>query len=96
MVRRVRTDSTISADDQKKLKNKVCNFIRVGLIKGFINRYTQSEEIQVSLDESNARPAYVCGRLFAVLERLQQAASKTTLNRTIKDAYFSETCFQES
>ena len=92
MVRRVRTDSTISADDQKKLKNKVCNFIRVGLIKGFINRYTQSEEIQVSLDESNARPAYVCGRLFAVLERLQQAASKTTLNRTIKDAYFSETC----
>ena len=32
--------------------------------------------------------AYLCGRLFAVLERLQQEASGESLNRTIKDAYF--------
>ena len=43
----------------------------------------------MALDKENQNPAYLCGRLFAVLERLQQAASGTQLNRTIKDAYFA-------
>ena len=43
----------------------------------------------MALDKENQNPAYLCGRLFAVLERLQQAASSTQLNRTIKDAYFA-------
>lgn len=43
----------------------------------------------MSLNKENERPAYLCGRLFAVLERLQQEASNNSLNRTIKDAYFA-------
>ena len=43
----------------------------------------------MSLDKSNQNPAYLCGRLFAILEKLQQDASDYLLNRTIKDAYFA-------
>lgn len=31
----------------------------------------------VRLDESNTNPAYLCGRLLAVLERTQQIALKS-------------------
>ena len=43
----------------------------------------------MSLDRSNHGQAYLCGRLFAVLEVLQQEASHYSLNRTIRDTYFS-------
>lgn len=43
----------------------------------------------MALDKENRNSAYLCGRLFAVLEKLQQDASGNSLNRTIKDAYFA-------
>lgn len=43
----------------------------------------------MALDLENHGQAYLCGRLFAVLEKLQQDASGNALNRTIKDAYFA-------
>ena len=43
----------------------------------------------MSLDKENKNPAYLCGRLFAVLEKLQQDASGNNLNTTIKDSYFA-------
>ena len=43
----------------------------------------------MSLDKTNTNQAYLCGRLFAVLEKLQQEASNNSLNRTIKDSYFA-------
>lgn len=43
----------------------------------------------MALDKNNKQPAYLCGRLFAVLERLQEDASGGKLDRTIKDAYFA-------
>ena len=43
----------------------------------------------MALDKENTNQAYLCGRLFAVLEKLQQEASNHSLNRTIKDAYFA-------
>ena len=43
----------------------------------------------MSLDKENRNPAYLCGRLFAVLEKLQQDASGNNLNSTIRDSYFS-------
>ena len=42
----------------------------------------------MSLDKANLNHAYLCGRLFAVLEKVQEKASGGGLNRTIKDAYF--------
>ena len=79
MVRRVRTDS----GDEK------LNSVRAGLIKAYLNRTNPKEGLQVALDKNNKTEAYLCGRLFAVLEKLQQDASGGVLNRTIKDAYFS-------
>ena len=43
----------------------------------------------MALDRENKSPAYLCGRLFAVLEKLQQDISNNSLNRTIKDSYFA-------
>ena len=42
----------------------------------------------MSLDRDNPNPAYRLGRLFAVLERIQQAALPG-LNATIRDRYFA-------
>lgn len=79
MVRRVRTDN-----GPEKI-----SYIRAGIIKACINRRQKKEEIQMALDKTNGSQAYLCGRLFAVLEKLQQEASSFKLNRTIKDAYFA-------
>ena len=79
MVRRVKTDSG----------NEKINVVRVGVIKACINRNYPKEELKVALDKTNFNQAYLCGRLFAILEKLQQEASNNSLNRTIKDAYFA-------
>ena len=69
------------------------NSNRAGIIKACINRksriFDKKEEIKMSLDKENKNPAYLCGRLFAVLEKLQQDASGNNLNTTIKDSYFA-------
>lgn len=79
MIRRVKTDSG----------NEKLNAVRVGVIKACINRNYPKEELKVALDKTNFDQAYLCGRLFAILEKLQQEASNNSLNRTIKDAYFA-------
>ena len=79
IVRRVKADE----------KDKKLNKVRAGIIKACINSKTKKEELKVSLDKTNQTPAYLCGRLFAVLEKLQQDAANAKLNRTIKDVYFA-------
>lgn len=80
IIRRVKTDRKI-------------NGIRAGAIKACINRKSrlsgEKEELKLALDYENKNQAYLCGRLFAALEKLQQEASNNSLNRTIKDSYFS-------
>ncbi|MBR3678625.1 MAG: type I-C CRISPR-associated protein Cas8c/Csd1, partial [Oscillospiraceae bacterium] len=89
VIRRVKTDS----DEEKKHYIKL-NDIRAGIIKACINRKAQKEEIKLAWDEKNLNPAYLCGGLFAVYEKIQQDASGSGqgLNRTIKDAYFASAC----
>ena len=91
VVRRVKTDS----DDEKSRYIKL-NDTRAGIIKACINRKArlkgQKEEFTMSLNENNKSPAYLCGRLFAVLEKIQSDSSGGNLNRTIKDSYFSSAC----
>lgn len=60
---------------------------RAAIIKACLNRYSKREELKVSLDENNMYPAYRLGRLFAVLERVQERASPN-LNATIRDRYY--------
>ncbi|GAB4124132.1 MAG: type I-C CRISPR-associated protein Cas8c/Csd1 [Sideroxydans sp.] len=60
---------------------------RAAIIKACINRNEGKEELKVSLDENNTNTAYRLGRLFAVLERIQERASPN-LNATIRDRYY--------
>lgn len=82
VIRRVKTDTEYEISR-----------VRAGIIKACINRRTRiskkKEEFKMALDKENKNQAYLCGRLFAILEKLQQNASGGSLNRTIKDAYFS-------
>lgn len=91
VITRVKTDS----DEEKNHFIKL-NDTRAGLIKGCINRKQNKEEIKMSLDLENKNQAYLCGRLFAVLEKIQQDASGGGLNRTIKDSYFASACSKPS
>ena len=88
VIRRIKLDSDTERSSFIKL-----NDVRAGIIKAYLNRKSrinnEKEEITMYLDKENANQAYLCGRLFAVLERIQQSAAGGKLNRTIRDTYFS-------
>ncbi|ATG47904.1 type I-C CRISPR-associated protein Cas8c/Csd1 [Celeribacter ethanolicus] len=65
----------------------VINGARAAICKAVLTRNLK-EEFPVSLDPDNPSPAYRLGRLFAVLESIQQAALPG-LNATIRDRYFA-------
>jgi len=68
-------------------------YVRAALIKACINRATRysnsnmKEELKVSLDESNTNAGYRLGRLFAVLEKIQEEANPG-INATIRDRFY--------
>ncbi len=86
VVRRVKTDSD---GDKKFIK---LNDTRAGMIKACLNRKNNKEVITMGWNDENKNPAYLCGGLFAVYEKIQQDASGGTLNKTIKDSYYSSAC----
>jgi len=66
--------------------------IRAGILKAYLKRkqriYNNEEkEITVALDTTNTNEGYLLGRLFAVLEKLQEDA-QPGINTTIKDRYY--------
>lgn len=67
--------------------------LRVAMIKAVLQRDFRKqlikEEIPMSLDEDNTHPAYLLGRLFALLESIQREALGRDVNATIKDKYFA-------
>lgn len=75
-----------------KAEQKVTH-ARAAVIKGFLVRESRlmgkkKKEVQMALDTTNDNIGYVLGRLFAVLERIQEQA-QTGLNKTIRDTFFS-------
>lgn len=69
--------------------------LRVALIKAVITRFNRLNkttkfkgEMPVSLDTTNTQPGYLLGRLFAVLEKIQQDALGGDINATIRDRYY--------
>ena len=69
-------------------------FARASIIKGVLARNarlskSKEKEVGMSLDREYDNIGYVLGRLFAVLERIQEEAHKPAkLNKTIRDTYF--------
>ncbi|MGZ5056520.1 MAG: type I-C CRISPR-associated protein Cas8c/Csd1 [Methylobacter sp.] len=79
LIQRIRSDGDISG-------------IRVAMIKAIIQRDFRKgliqEEVPMSLNLSSTHAAYRLGRLFAVIERIQEAALGRDLNSTVTDKYY--------
>ena len=75
------------------------NRARAAIIKAYLlkqptNQYfneRSKEALQVELNESTTYQPYLLGRLFAVLENLQETANPG-INTTIRDKYFNSAC----
>ena len=49
---------------------------RVAIIKAYLNRLNSKEQkINIMLDKENKNQGYLCGRLFAILEKMQEEAN---------------------
>lgn len=93
VINRIRADQ----DDPKKFIKKI-NYERAAIIKAYLLRKYRNqpqhpiqEVLVMSLNEQSTVPAYVLGRLFAVLEKVQQEAVGD-VNASIKDRYFTSAC----
>ena len=92
---RIRADM----DDEEERIYKI-NYTRAAVIKAYLIRkyrhqshHPFQEVLQMSLNKQSTIPAYVLGRLFAVLESAQiEAAKPAKLDSTIKDHYFTSAC----
>ena len=86
---RIRAEQANKDKNGKPINN--VNYFRAALIKACLVRNARlagkTSEVTVSLDESSMNSAYRLGRLFAVLEKLQQEAIPGA-NSTIKDRYY--------
>lgn len=89
----------IRHDTDEENRSIKINYIRAAYIKAhLIRKYRHrgtnpyQEALQMSLNPSYTHPAYVLGRLFAVLEKAQREAIGKNINATIKDRYFTSAC----
>lgn len=66
------------------------DWVRASVLRGFLikNRRYSERSLTLALNEDNNSQAYLLGRLFSVLEFLQEAAAGSKLSSTIKDKYF--------
>lgn len=48
---------------------------RAAIIKAYLNRKNNNSKINVMLDKENKNQGYLCGRLFAVLDKIQEDAN---------------------
>lgn len=51
------------------------NIARAAIIKAYLNRNNNNEKLNVMLDKENQNQGYLCGRLFAVLDKIQEDAN---------------------
>ncbi|WP_101908721.1 type I-C CRISPR-associated protein Cas8c/Csd1 [Marasmitruncus massiliensis] len=87
VVRRAKTDQ----DDASK-KFYAVSRDRIRIIKACLTRMNIIKRGELNmLNTQNQNGAYNCGRLFAVLEMIQQKALPG-INATIKDKFFSSAC----
>lgn len=74
-VRRIRAEQSI-------------NITRAAIIKAYLNRLNDNnnQKIKYMLDKDNQNQGYLCGRLFAVLDKIQEDANKI---HTIRERYMN-------
>jgi CRISPR-associated protein Csd1 len=72
---------------QKEVTYERASLIKAVLVREARYYNSKEKEVSVSLDETNNNIGYRLGRLFAVLERAQEAASPD-INATIRDRFY--------
>ena len=76
-----------------KSEQKV-SYIRASILKAYLNRknrfnnHLKERDITMALDLENKNQGYLCGRLFSVLESIQEWA-QPGINATIKDRFYT-------
>ena len=75
----------IRAESGDKDKNAV-HITRAAIIKAYLNRISNNQKIQVMLDKDNTNQGYLCGRLFAVLDKIQEEANN---QHSIRERYMN-------
>lgn len=75
----------IRAESGDKDKNAV-HITRAAIIKAYLNRINNNQNIKVMLDKENTNQGYLCGRLFAVLDKIQEEANN---QHTIRERYMN-------
>ena len=60
---------------------------RLAILKAYLNRINDNhKKIEVMLDTNNTNPGYLCGRLFAVLDKIQEDANNV---HSIRERYMN-------
>lgn len=75
----------IRAESSDKDKNAI-HITRAAIIKAYLNRIDNDQKIQVMLDKNNTNQGYLCGRLFAVLDKIQEEANN---QHSIRERYMN-------
>lgn len=67
--------------------NRITRITRMAIIKAYLNRQNDNnKKIEVMLDKSNTNQGYLCGRLFAVLDKIQEDANNI---HSIRERYMN-------
>ena len=85
-IRRIKAEITTEKYNEAVKKGYIT--IRAAIIKAYLNRLINNNEqkIEEMLDQSNNNQGYLCGRLFAVLDKIQEEANK---QHTIRERYMN-------
>ncbi|KCZ98774.1 CRISPR-associated protein, Csd1 family [Hyphomonas polymorpha PS728] len=70
------------------------NALRAALLKAVLTRNFERKDTPVALDPDFKDKGYLLGRLFAVYERIQEAALGRSVNATIKDKFYGSASAQ--
>ncbi|MFH0990563.1 MAG: type I-C CRISPR-associated protein Cas8c/Csd1 [bacterium] len=93
VLNRIRAEQSAKPDKGKVMSHwEIVLSERIALLKFILNRNNNHKggtKYMSILDESNKNIAYICGRLFAVLESIQYHASGGNLNAGIRERFFS-------
>lgn len=90
MMMRIHADQDQEGD---KTKKKI-NYVKSAFIKAYLLQNGQKkwrDIIQMAVNKETKEISYVLGRLFSVLENIQENANPG-INATIKDRYFNAAC----
>ena len=84
-IRRIRAESSKEKFEEARRKGYIIT--RAAIIKAYLNRLNDNEQrIKVMLDKDNTNQGYLCGRLFAVLDKIQEEANN---QHSIRERYMN-------